>query len=233
VNPLLEEAIAGEPVTVKLGGHEYRLSFPVAAVILYKKETAIIDRQRAKLREGAPLTRAEVREYRARWQKLIAEAHALAPTTVDGKVQPWNEQNLEQWQLLQEEANLLRTAVDENLGTGDSLYDRYTWRKISPDGDPERLVLALWVGLHTFEIDVPRRYIPQISREELGALVNLGNGADLAFKIVKAIGADILAAREPEEDTPLPNAQTPEIDKPAKGISAIPWKERTGTTKTS
>jgi hypothetical protein len=238
MNELLQEAIAGEPVLVKLGGREYRLSFPVAAVILYKKETAILDRERARLREGPRLTPAEIRDFRRRWQKLLAEAQTLRPGKgPSGEDLAWDDENFAQYQLLLEEANLLRVAVDENAGTGDSLYDRYTWQKISPDGDPERLLLALWVGLHKFE---DGKYIPQISRAELGTLHLGGNGPDLTMKIVKALAADILAAREASEETenaPLPNVPAPGIpaaipvtEKPVEQATekhqTTPWKQR-------
>lgn len=224
MNSELQEAIAGAPVLVKLGKQEYPLAFPIQAVILYKKETAALDRQRAEDRRQqgvARLTRDELRELRRKRQTLLTEAEKLRPA----KGQAWAPDNFEQYVSLQDEATLLKCAVDEEAGSGDSLYDLYNWRKISPELDPERMLLALWVGLHQF-VDTSlvvghssSAYRPELSREEIGQHIHPGNATDLTLAISKALAAHIVAPPEVEEfaaeertsEIPDPNASGPEI----------------------
>lgn len=198
MNSLLQEAIAGEPVTVTLGRTTYPLAFPIQAVILYKRETALLDRDRAKDRPR--LTIGEKRSLRARRQKLLTDAYLQRPV----KGQDWQPDNFLEFDLLMEEASTLKILLDEDAGTGDSLYDMYNWRKISPDADPERLLLALWIGLHEFKgqgSQIPagpaeRVYLPRMSKTQLGELVDLGNGGDLTMAISKALSAHLIAPSE-------------------------------------
>jgi hypothetical protein len=212
MNDLLQEAIAGAPVTVTLGRVTYQLAYPIQAVILYKRETALLDRERGKDRPR--LTRDEKRNLRERRGKLLAEADGLRPA----RGADWQNDQFLQFDLLMDEASAVKIALDEDAGTGDSLYDMYNWRKISPDGDPERLLLALWIGLHEFKAQTSkmpagpteRVYLPRMSLTQLGELVDLGNGGDLTMAISKALSAHLIAQSEivPEEilgDVPLPN----------------------------
>jgi hypothetical protein len=239
MNPVLQEAIAGEPVMVKLGARgqekEYPLAFPIQAVILYKNETARLDRQRTEERRKqgvAKLTGAEVRDLRQRRQQLLKEAEALRPH----KGQAWEGESYPQFDSLMDEATLLKIAIDEDAGTGDSLYDLYNWRKISPDGDPERMLLALWIGLHEFAHEVDRQiYRPRLSQEEIGRHIHPGNASELTLAISKALSAHLIAAPEVPPDIedvaeePVPNVRAPEevtlpAEAPLKKTSA--WKER-------
>jgi hypothetical protein len=232
LNSVLQEAIAGEPVLVKLGGQEYPLAFPIQAVILYKKETARLDRERAEERRKqgvAKLTREEIRDLGKRRRQLLKEADALRP----GKDQKWDDENYEQCETLLAEATLLKCAIDEDAGTGDSLYDLYNWRKISPEADPERMLLALWVGLHEFNSELPGvSYQPQLSRDEIGWRIHPGNAIDLTLAISKALAAHIIAPPEvEEEEAPDPNALTPEIPAVIEPVTdwsspPNPWKKR-------
>jgi len=233
----LQEAIAGARVLVKLGAQEYPLAFPIQAVILYKKETAALDRQRAadRRQQGlAKLTRDELRELRRKRQTLLTEAEKLRPA----KGQPWDAEKYAQFDSLLEEATLVKCAVDEEAGTGDSLYDLYNWRKISPEGDPERMLLALWVGLHKFAENASSSsllarsqkpeagliYQPQLSREEIGLNIHPGNASAVTLAISKALAAHIVAPPEVEEfaaeerttEIPDPNASGPEIPAPLR-----------------
>lgn len=239
MNEVLQEAIVGEPVTVKLGARgrekDYPLAFPVQAVILYKNETARLDRQRREERSKqgvARLTATEIRELGKRRQQLLKEAQALRPA----KGRQWPGENYAQFEALIDEATLLKVAIDEDAGTGDSLYDLYNWRKISPDGDPERMLLALWIGLHEFvqEKDGDRQiYRQRLTREQIGAWIHPGNAADLTLAISKALSAHLIAEPAvPEEvppeatapdEAPLPNVPLPEF------IPAEPTKAGTGT----
>jgi hypothetical protein len=151
---------------------------------------------------------------RDRRQKLMADADLLRPA----KGESWQGEKFLDFDFAMDEATALKIALDEDAGTGDSLYDMYNWRKISPDSDPERMLLALWVGLHRFqeigEMSPTRApalvYRPRLSREELGQLVDLGNGGDLTMAISKALSAHLIAASEsPVVEAPVPNALPP------------------------
>ena len=209
MNDMLQEAITGSPVTVKLGGETYPLAYPIQAVILYKRETALLDRERAKDRPR--MTRELKREVRDHRHKLLAEADKLRPA----KGEDWKPANFLEFDAAMDEASALKIALDEDAGTGDSLYDMYNWRKISPDGDPERLLLALWIGLHEFKsvgANMPAAlvYLPRMSKTQVGQLVDLGNGGDLTMAISQALSAHLIAASEvPVNEEPLPNVRPP------------------------
>lgn len=220
MNSVLQEAITGEPVMVKLGGQEYPLAYPIQAVILYKKETARLDRERSEERRKqgvAKLTPLEVRDLGRRRRDLLKEVDANRPA----KGQKWTEESYEYCETLLAEATLLKCAIDEDAGTGDSLYDLYNWRKISPEADPERMLLALWVGLHAYQHQGPNPestvyWRPQLGREEIGNQIHPGNAIDLTIAVSKALAAHIIAPPEvqEEDEAPDPNAQMPEIPAP-------------------
>lgn len=208
MNTVLQEALTGAPVTVYLAGLNRVLAFPGAAVILYKKETALLDRARA---QGRPrLTLAEKRELRAERRTLLDQAEALRPS----RGESWTDDNFNRFQELLDEAMGPKIALDEDAGTGDSLYDKLNWRKISPQEDPERFLLALWVGLHKFQPALSRpgpadrEYVPTITRDQLSEVVDLGNGDELILAISKALAAHILAPEAATEE-PDPNRQPP------------------------
>ena len=216
MNDMLQQAIVGDPVMVKLGGNEYSLAYPIQGVILYKRETAKLDRERAK--DRLPLTREEKQTLRDRRRKLLAEANEQRPV----KGEKWNDENFLRFDELINEAMLAKASLDEDAGGGDSLYDRANWWKISPEGDPERLVLALWVGLHRFEESgnahtglsgppgsASMQYRPQLSRENLGSVINLGNAEELTSAISKALRAHLIAPPEFAQEEAVPNVQSP------------------------
>jgi hypothetical protein len=213
MNQLLQEALTGEAVTLSLGGKSYTVAFPVAAVILYQKETAKLDRQRREERrqQGIPaLTREELRDLRSKRRTVIAEARNAAPNKDDeGAVRDaaWAK-----FQELLEEATLLKIAIDEEECKGDSLYDRGNWQKMDPDTDAERFILAVWVGTHTF---TGKEYRPQIDRESLASLINFGNTEAVAVALTKALNAHIKNDDVAKEDAD-PNAPKPETTAPAE-----------------
>jgi hypothetical protein len=73
MNDLLQEAIVGSPVTVTIGRETYPLAFPIQGVILYKRETARLGRERTPDRPR--LTREEKRALREARQELLADAN--------------------------------------------------------------------------------------------------------------------------------------------------------------
>jgi hypothetical protein len=204
VNDLLLRELA-PPAKVSLGGKEYSLSFPMQAVILYKQETAKIDRQRSA--DRPKLGREQLQELRKRRQQAIREAQPFAPKKGD----EWLTESREQFEALMEEATALKIQIDEAAGTGDSLFDLNNWRKIGLDIDPERLLLALWVGLHRSEDKV---FQASLSLEELAPLVNARNAIAITTAISEALTSSLIAKDdEPKnghapETSPAPTSET-------------------------
>jgi len=186
---VLQETPAGQPVMVTLRGEEYPLAYPMQAVILYKRETAALDRERKRASGRPALRREEKRELRERRRELLAEANGLRPE----KGEPWDKDKWANVEELFAEAMTAQAALDQDVAAGDSLYNKGNWWKISPDGDPERLLLALWVGLHKFEgagnPDVT--YVESFTREQLGSLVDLSNGEELTAAISRALASSV------------------------------------------
>jgi hypothetical protein len=195
----LEETIVGPPVTVKLGGKEYPLAYPMQAIIIYKIETAKVDRRRTEDRPR--LERELVRKMRRDRKELLRRSQELFAK----KDKTPEEQEEFEW--LRSEASAIKRELDEDAGNGDSLFDLYNWDKISPEEDPQRLLLALWVGLHYF--DEARVYVPALTVQQLGPLITPGNASELLLAVSQALSQHILSQREPE--VPDPNAQTPEL----------------------
>lgn len=84
--------------------------------------------------------------------------------------------------------------------TSDSLFDREAWKRIDLQQNPDRWFACLWAGLHELQPDgtwkVPYSY------EQLGALVDFANAAEISVKMVKA-----LIAHFPAPEKPSPKAQ--------------------------
>src|ERR1017187_5141010 len=119
-----ENALAGEPVTVTLAGVVYPLAYPMQAVILYKQETAKIDRARA---AGRPrLTPEEKLDLRKRRRDILKDW----PTK---QFADWNDGDVEVTEELLREATALTSALDEDAGVGDSLYEIRNWPKIGSE----------------------------------------------------------------------------------------------------
>ena len=212
MNAHLQQALTGAPVTVNLGGKEYPLAFPIEGVILYQEETATLDRSRAKGRDR--LTRALKDGLRAERLQLLQSAEKLRPPKGTKK---WADDNLARFGDLQDEANTLKVRLDEDAGTGDSLYDLYNWRKISPQGDPQRMILALWVGLHVFQKSKTAGedddYVETLTRRQLAKFVHLGNGNALVGAVSKALASylvDETDEGDDDEEEESPNPQPPE-----------------------
>jgi hypothetical protein len=208
MDPILQEALAGAPVEVTLGGKTYPLAFPIQAVILYKSETARLDRERNRASGVPALTREAKREMRARRRTLAEEAEALRPAAGA----KWDDEKFVHFDELFAEGIEIKATIDADAAAGDSLYDKSNWWKISPEGDPERMMLALWVGLHEFvKTDKAKpKFTARLDREELGGLINLGNGEALTRSIAEALRAHLVApAEDLDEEEASPNAEPP------------------------
>jgi hypothetical protein len=242
MNSHLQQALTGAPVMVTLGGKEYPLAFPMEGVILYQEETAKLDRARAK--GGDRLTRELKKALRAERLEILQEAEKLRPPKGKKK---WADDNLARFGDLQDEANLLKVRLDEDGGAGDSLYDLYNWRKISPQGDPQRMILALWVGLHVFvkskTAGEDDDYVETLTRRQLAKFVHLGNGNELVGAVSKALAGYLVdetdEGDDDEDEEESPNQQPPEKpaviqarpernSQPPEGIEE---RRQTGTTE--
>jgi hypothetical protein len=196
---LQQELIGRPPVLVSLGGEDYPLAFPIYAVILYKQETAKLNRSRG---SGRPKpTPSEVRESTQRFSDLLKEAAALDGNSVDG---------VGKFRQVMEEATLVKLPIDEATGNGDSLCLMHNWYRITLD-DPERIVLALWAGLHTRQPDKswkPRFELSELQDEKL---FNMSNAGSFIEPISQALIAHIKRDEEsdPSPNVPAPAAQTP------------------------
>lgn len=203
---VLVSAIA-PPAEISLGGIAYLLSFPMQAVIIYKRETAKIDRRRS---EGKPrLTRDEVRVLSQDRSRLLEQARKCAPP----KGEEWDPIRQAEFESLMDEATSIKIQIDEDAGKGDSLFDLSNWRKIGFDVDPERLLLSLWVSLHKFEGD---QYKAPIGMQALGQMLNASNAADVMSAITQALISSLVPGDSPK------NAQAPaeEITLPAMATTA-------------
>jgi hypothetical protein len=227
MNPQLENALARGPVTVTLLTRikdgdaevtrpwEYPLAYPMQAVILYKEETAKLDRARAakKLASGGvKLTREEKRALRKDRRALLQEARDLFDS--GRQTDAWPAEVSQEFDSLLGEANAITCALDEDAGTGDSLYIRGNWQKI--DDDFDRLLLALWVGTHQFYIapGIPQVYREQISMSALQAM-EAPQIEEIAATVKNALSRSLVARRDPDDEEPVPNALAPEATTPA------------------
>jgi hypothetical protein len=198
MNPALESALAGEPVTVTLEGKEYPLAYPMRAVILYKQETAKLDRARAEASGRAKLTRDEKRELQQR-------RTAILKTAPPKKSDDWTADDVEKMVSILSDSTAITCLLDEDAGTGDSLYEVRNWRKIGSD-DFERLLLALWVGLHQSS-----NTAAPLTLDALGMMNLCDTQLDaLVEAINKALSRSLIAPRseEPDPNAPLPDLTT-------------------------
>jgi len=213
---LLENAIIGEPIMVTLGEVQYEISFPIQAVILYKAETAKIDKKRS---QGRPKLTADQRKaLRSERLDILRKLEPFRPK----KDKEWNEDDFAQFQALSEEANRIKVALDEDSCQGDSLYDLSNWDKIGPVVDPERLLLALWVGLHK---SVNGSYLPSLTQEQIGRFINHRTSADLTDAISLALAKDLL----PPAELRLKNGQAPESPAPTTTTTESPSQQESST----
>lgn len=199
MNDVLREELTGRPpVMVVLGGAEYPLAFPMRSIILYKQETAKLNRARGLA--SPKLSPSEVREVRERHSALLVEASKLKGAEFQRAIQ---------------EATLVKLPLDEAAGTGDSLLLMHNWWRISLD-DPERIVLALWAGLHQEQPDKSWKAPFTLAELESEKLINMGNVGDFLPQITEALISYIKRETDDSEGEPAPNAPAPEAAAPAE-----------------
>lgn len=199
---VLQREIVGEPVTVSLGGKDYELAYSIFAVSLYKQETAKLNVRRAKEAQDAgraKLSPAEVRELRTRYNRLIDERQGKSNAELA---------------VLHEELVGLRVQLDEEAGTGDSLFQYVNWWKIR-DEDPDRILLALWAGLHQERAD--EKWESPFTLGQLRKLVDFSNVGPVAISIGKALFAYMPKVKEKDKS---PNGRGPDREMPAEEMTA-------------
>lgn len=168
------------PVTVTIGGNSYVLTYGMAAVVVYKTETARIERSRPRPEEKDPA--------------CICGAKRSLHTGPDLIV-------------LGEEDNLLcfHFRLYDPL-QGDSLLTSASWKRIDLDLDPERWLACLWAGLHRLTSDGQRWEAP-MSLASLGSMIPVGPGArELSMKMVEALS---YGSVKPRKEGASPNAGAP------------------------
>src|SRR5579872_7025969 len=102
MDPTLEKDLAGGgSVMVKLAGKDYPLAYPMRAVILYRQETAKLNRARGASRPR--LSTEETQSARNRFRELIAQAQKAADEGND-------------FSDLIQEATFVKLPLDEDAG---------------------------------------------------------------------------------------------------------------------
>lgn len=195
---VVEQEIVGSPVTVKLSGRDYPIAFPMFAIALYRQETARLNARRAKEAEesGRPrLTPAELSELRSRYNRLF-QSRRTKP--------------VEDLAAIMDEIVALRVRLDEEAGTGDSLLQYVNWWKIR-DEDPDRILLALWAGLHQEQED--EDWKSPLTLRQLKKLVDFSNVGDVLVAIGKALAANMPKIQA--EESASKNAGGPDRKMPA------------------
>jgi hypothetical protein len=188
MNEVNAKEFVPKPVTVKIGDREYRLIYSMKAVILYKQRTAIIDQRRT---EGVGKLSPEViADYNRRQAKLLEEAAAMYPEDLNN----WPAAERAKYDALVDEAVQIKCLVDADRGTGDSLFDPLTWRKIDPIRDPERVIAALWAGVQTAQAGV--------AEETLLRAIDLSNAAEITIAIATALSSYIRRSEAPNGEPP-------------------------------
>lgn len=209
MNAILEEALTGdEPVTVTLGGKEYPLAFPLHACALYQAETAKLDR--ARRAAHGPLTPAVRQALKKQRRELLRQSDALQeeiaelsriPSPESQADDPGEEENspavleeiankTEQFYELLGEAMRAKNQLEEDAARGDSLFFEGNWFKITSD-DPERVVLALWAGLHapvnSIAPNQDPKWLSPFTVGQLQKLVDPSNAEEVIEAISKAL----------------------------------------------
>jgi hypothetical protein len=188
---LLQQEIS-PPVTVTIGGNSYLLTYGMAAVIVYKAETARIERSRPQPVEKDPLCLCGERKSRHTGLSLIILGE---------------QEDLVCWGFR------LYDAVQ-----GDSLLTAGSWKRIDLDLDPERWLACLWAGLHRLSDDGKNWEAP-MSLASLGSMIPVGSGARaLSLKMVEALKY----SSDQTKKKPDPNAEAAADETTAAANQAPP-----------
>ena len=223
MNQVLEQTLTGaEPVTVNLGGKAYPLAFPLHACALYQAETVKLDRAR-RAAHGA-LTAALRQELKARRWDLLRQTDplqeqlaALAALEKERALTAEERTRLteitEQYYELLGEAMAARNRLDEDAARGDSLFLEANWFKINSD-DPERVVLALWAGLHqpvaSGQLSVARNqdeWSSPFTVQQLRHLLDPSNAEEIIDAISQALRVYAVKKKQRQDGKPRKRIQ--------------------------
>ena len=188
---------------VTLGGKQYALAFPLHACALYQKETAKLDRARS--REKGALTAAEICTVKEQRRQVLRQADAmreqLAALSEDEDPKANAIAEKEFYELLGE-AVLLKSRLDEDAGRGDSLFLEANSFKINSD-DQERVVLALWAGLHQPEESADEaKWLAPFTVHQLHKLVDPANAEEIIEAISKALRVYSVKKKQRQMENP-------------------------------
>lgn len=204
---VLDKAITGEAVVVRLGDQDYPLTFPVHNVALYSQETAKLNcrRARAAIDSGREkLSPQEIRKLRTTFLRLADERYLKQH---EYKLTDDNSEKVTivvELTAIAEEMIAVDTRLAEESGSGDSLFKIINWWKIRDD-DPERAHLALWCGLHA-EVSAGKWESP-FTLAQLDKLVDASNIIEVLTKITLALGKYLPKVEEsPKGDRPQSEA---------------------------
>jgi hypothetical protein len=144
----MQDALSGviaAPVPVTIAGRECKLSYPMHAAIVYRRETARIERSRPQPEDPDPRCVCGARKSNHKGPGLIRV----------------------------EDDNLLcpRFRYEDPL-LGDSLFNIESWMKINLAFDPERWTACLWAGMHELQPDGKTWKAP-FTFEELEASIGI------------------------------------------------------------
>lgn len=191
---LFQQEITGPPVLVVIAGKEYPLRYDMAAAIIYKAETARIERSRPQAPDPDPKC------LRCDETKSSHEGPDLIRLDADKHLLCWGFRK--------------REAIE-----GDSLANRFSWARIDLDLDPERWLACLWAGLHQLQPDgKTETWKAPMTLGALGAMLPVGAGLrELSMKMAEALIQHQPRVKEPDrknadapaaETTPAPLAET-------------------------
>jgi hypothetical protein len=195
---LLQQEVTGAPVVIVIAGKEYPLRYDMAAAIIYKAETARIERNRPQLPDPDPKC------LRCDETKSMHEGPELIRLDKDKHMLCWGFRQREPLE-------------------GDSLANRFSWSRIDLDLDPERWLACLWAGLHQLQPDEKAWKAP-MTLGALGGMLPVGPGLrELSTKMAEALIQHQPRVKEPDrknadapaaQTTPAPIAETRIVEGP-------------------
>jgi hypothetical protein len=193
------------PVPVTIAGRECKLSYPMHAAIIYRRETARIERTRPQPEDPDPRCICGARKSNHKGPGLIRV----------------------------EDDNLLcpRFRYEDPL-LGDSLFNIESWLKINLAFDLERWTACLWAGMHELQPDGKTWKAP-FTFEELEASIGIcAETRAIGEKMEEAMRAWFPKEKEKVRD---PNAQAAPDASPAPGsdkTSDVEFQKKTSTGST-
>lgn len=102
--------------------------------------------------------------------------------------------------------------------TGDSLFVPANFAKIDLGADPDRWLKCLWSGLHELQED--GKWKAPVTIEELGALVDFSNAAEISVQMAKALTRSM----------PKPKDKAPKAAPPGEPEDPQPSPASSGST---